>query len=236
VGRPVRSFRLPPPDPLVPSLTLTFDNGPEPEVTPHVLDILAQRGIRTTFFVIGEKLRERDRRALAERAHAEGHWIGNHTYTHSVPLGLRTEADAARLEIERTQELIGDLGHPDRLFRPVGGQGRIGRHLLSPQAADHLVANGYSLVLWNAIPRDWERDGWIERALAQLSAQDDTLMVLHDIPGGAMLDLERFLDAVGEAGIAITQTIPPALMPIRRGQVVHPLAAYVGEPHETIPV
>src|ERR1700752_5263230 len=58
-------------------LTLSFDNGPEPGVTPLVLDVLAERGIRTTFFVIGEKLSDGERRKLAARAHDEGHWIGN---------------------------------------------------------------------------------------------------------------------------------------------------------------
>ena len=76
-------------------LTLTFDNGPEPEVTPLVLDILARRGIHTTFFVIGDKVQRPERRKLAERAHAEGHWIGNHSWTHSVPLGERSEPNVA---------------------------------------------------------------------------------------------------------------------------------------------
>src|SRR6185295_9075586 len=68
-------------------VTLTFDNGPEPDVTPRVLDILKAHDIRTTFFVIGEKLADPARRRLAVRAHDEGHWIGNHTFTHTVPLG-----------------------------------------------------------------------------------------------------------------------------------------------------
>ena len=68
-------------------LTLTFDNGPEPSVTPLVLDVLARHGVVSTFFVIGCKLLDPTARACAERAHAEGHWIGNHTWTHSRPLG-----------------------------------------------------------------------------------------------------------------------------------------------------
>jgi peptidoglycan/xylan/chitin deacetylase (PgdA/CDA1 family) len=71
-------------------LTLTFDNGPEPSVTPRVLDVLARRGVRTTFFVIGNKLLTRDARACTERAHAEGHWIGNHTWK-SPTLALSLE-------------------------------------------------------------------------------------------------------------------------------------------------
>ena len=93
-------------------LTLTFDNGPEPGVTPRVLDILRERGIKTTFFVIGEKLGDPERRRLAARAHDEGHWIGNHTFTHTVPLGQQHDAETAQNEIGRTQAAIGDLAHP----------------------------------------------------------------------------------------------------------------------------
>ena len=93
-------------------LTLTFDNGPEPGVTPRVLDILRERGIKTTFFVIGEKLGDPERRRLAARAHGEGHWIGNHTFTHTVPLGQQHDPETAQNEIGRTQAAIGDLAHP----------------------------------------------------------------------------------------------------------------------------
>ena len=111
-------------------VTVTFDNGPEPSVTPRVLDVLARRGVRTTFFVIGNKLLIRDARACTERAHAEGHWIGNHTWTHSRPLGERPGAATADLEIGRTQAEIGVLSHSDRLFRPTGGGGHLDRRLL----------------------------------------------------------------------------------------------------------
>ena len=67
------------------SLTLTFDNGPDPETTPFVLGVLARRSLRATFFVVGNKLSTPVGSELARRAHAEGHWIGNHTWTHSVP-------------------------------------------------------------------------------------------------------------------------------------------------------
>src|SRR5689334_3169087 len=104
-------------------LTLSFDNGPEPEITPAVLNVLARRGVRATFFVIGQTPADPARRALAERTAAEGHWIGNHSYTHSLPLGLRKEPDIAEHEIGRTQELMGSLAHPKRWFRPFGGGG-----------------------------------------------------------------------------------------------------------------
>jgi peptidoglycan/xylan/chitin deacetylase (PgdA/CDA1 family) len=208
-------------------LTLTFDNGPEPEATPQVLDVLARRGLRTTFFVIGEKLATSAGRRLAARAHADGHWIGNHSYTHSQPFGLRTEADAAEREIGRTQDLIGALAHPKRLFRPFAG-GSLDRRLLSGAVVDYLVREKFTCVLWNAIPRDWsDPDGWVERALGQCRERPWTLMVLHDLPTGAMGHLDAFLDRVAALGGRLRQDFPPDCLPIVEGIIVRPIEGYV---------
>src|SRR5690349_7275697 len=131
------------------TITLSFDNGPEPDVTPLVLDTLRRHRIKSTFFVLGRKLV--DNRALAERAHADGHWIGNHTFNHAVPLGLMTEPGAAADEIARTEALIGSLAHERRLFRPYGGGGLLDKRLLNREACDYLAEHAHSVVLWNAI-------------------------------------------------------------------------------------
>lgn len=207
-------------------LTLTFDNGPEPDVTPSVLDVLKRRNVRATFFVIGKSLARPGGRVLSERAVAEGHWIGNHTYTHSGPLGLRDVA--AVDEIARTQDEIGTLSNPHRLFRPQGGGGRLGRHLLGPSAAALLARDRYTCVLWNAIPRDWDDpDGWVERALSQCRERAWTLMVLHDLPTGAMRHLDRFLTLVSDAGGALRQDFPPDCVPMRDGIASAKFADYV---------
>jgi peptidoglycan/xylan/chitin deacetylase (PgdA/CDA1 family) len=213
-------------------VTLTFDNGPEPEVTPAVLDMLAHTGVRATFFVVGEKLARDGRRRLAERAAAEGHWIGNHTWSHSVPLG-ESGAGAPEREIGETQRLIGDLAHPDRLFRPFGRGGAIGPHLLNRAAAEYLATGGYTCLLWNAIPRDWaDPEGWVDRALGQCAAQPWTLLVLHDLPTGAMAHLERFIAAVHQRGGRFRQDFPPDCVSMRRGAALPGLEAIVaaGEP------
>ncbi len=216
-------------------LTLSFDNGPEPSVTPRVLDVLAERGLKTTFFVIGEKLADPARRGLAQRAHAEGHWIGNHTFTHSVPLGVQRAANSAEREIARTQSAMADLAHPDRWFRPFGGGGNLDDRLLKPTVVDYLVRGRFSCVLWNAIPRDWDDpDGWVERALDQCRSQAWSLMVLHDLPTGAMAHLERFLDRATTAGARFRQDFPPACLPICRGEIRLPLAAYVSSIEESV--
>jgi len=211
-------------------LTLSFDNGPEPDVTPGVLDILGRRGIRTTFFVIGEKIAQPARRALAERAQSEGHWIGNHTFSHSLPLGRQPDAALAESEIARAQALLGDLAGPERLFRPFGGGGHLDDRLLRPSVVTYLRNHGYTCVLWNVIPRDWsDPDGWVARALDQCRAQAWSLMVLHDLPTGAMRHFERFIDGAEAAGARFRQDFPPDCVPIRRGEAMLPIDGLVSD-------
>ncbi len=213
---------------VAPEVTLTFDNGPEPEATPLVLSVLRRRGLRATFFVIGQKLRDPARRALAERAHAEGHWIGNHTFTHGAPLGHRRDAGHAEAEIGATQALIGGLAHPDRFFRPVGGGGVLGRHLLSAEARDLLAARRMTVVTWTAVPGDWkDPEGWPDRALAMCLAAPRSLLVLHDLPNGAMRHLDAFLGRLEEAGARCVQPFPEDCVPMRRGIDAGGLSDYV---------
>jgi peptidoglycan-N-acetylglucosamine deacetylase len=212
-------------------LTLTFDNGPDRDTTPGVLDLLAREHIRSTFFLLGKKIREPAGVRLAERAAAEGHWIGNHTMYHKVPLGEALDpAAAAREEIDGTQALLGELLHPDHLFRPFGRGGALGPHLLSRAALQHLTAGRYTMVLWNSIPRDWaEPDTWVETALAHCRAQPWTLMVLHDLPTGAMRHLARFVNLAREAGAKFRQDFPPDCVPLLRGKTVLPIDAFVSQ-------
>lgn len=209
-------------------LTLSFDNGPEPEVTPGVLDVLSRHGIKASFFVIGEKIADPARRTLAESAQAEGHWIGNHTYSHSVPLGRQSDAAIAESEISRTEALLAQLATSERLFRPYGGGGYLDNALFRPSVVNYLVKERYTCVLWNAIPRDWsDPEGWVERALEQCRMQNWTLMVLHDLPTGAMRHLARFIDSAMEAGARFRQDFPPECVPIRRGELLLPIDDYV---------
>ncbi len=210
-------------------LTLSFDNGPTPDVTPHVLDVLAGRGVTSTFFVIGEKLVQPQNRALAERAHAEGHWVGNHTWSHSLPFGLM-DADAAISEFDRTQQAIGSLMHRHRLFRPYGQGGNLDKRLLSRAAVEHLAREKATIVVWSALPHDWQDpDGWVERALDQIAVQPWSLMVLHDLPTGAMRHLDRFLGLVADRGGRVRQDFPPDCLPMIDGRLTQPLERYLAD-------
>jgi peptidoglycan/xylan/chitin deacetylase (PgdA/CDA1 family) len=204
-------------------LTLSFDNGPAPEVTTLVLDVLARRGVKSTFFVIGEKLAKPENRTNAERANAEGHWIGNHTWSHSLPFGLMPP-EAAISEFDCTQAAIGPLLHAHRFFRPYGQGGNLDRRLLSQPVVDHLRRERATVVLWSALPRDWQdADGWVDRALTQCTAGSWKLMVLHDLPTGAMAHLDRFLGLVQDRGGRIRQDFPPDCLPMVDGELMQPL-------------
>ncbi|MGH7865121.1 MAG: polysaccharide deacetylase family protein [Candidatus Binataceae bacterium] len=211
-------------------VTLSFDNGPHPEVTPAVLDVLAKRQVRASFFVIGARLESAGNLRLAERAAADGHWIGNHSFSHEVPLGTDTRADAVEREIVATQTLIGRLAHEPKLFRPFGGGGKLGKHLLSRPAVEHLTAHNYSCVLWNCVPEDWILpDAWAARAKAECERNPWTLLVVHDYVAAAMRHLDGFIASVLDGGHEFVQDFPPQCVPIRGGEIVGDISSIVAD-------
>ena len=212
----------------MPKLTLTFDNGPTPEVTPRVLDLLGERGMKAHFYVLGKFLVDEVGRDLVGRAVREGHRVGNHSFTHETPLGDDPRSDAVDLEIVRTATLLDPLVPGDRLFRPFGGGGKIGTHLLSQAAADHLVAGAYSCVLWNSVPRDWEdQAGWAARALEDCTRRNHTVLVLHDVPNASGEKLGWFLERVQSSGIEVVLDVPSSLTPILSGNILGDLRSIV---------
>ena len=209
-------------------VTLTFDNGPTPGITEHVLAILSARRIRATFFIVGEKLLRPGGRALAVRAHSEGHWIGNHSFTHSAPLGEKPDAEYARREIEETQKLIGELVHVDKLFRPMGGGGVIGPHLLSRAALQLLQSGNYTCVLWSSVPGDWkDQDGWVDRCVSEVAALDWTVVAIHDVENAALPRLAELLDRLDSLGVEFRQDFPEDVLITRSGELVSPLASQI---------
>jgi len=204
-------------------VTLTFDNGPDPQATPQVLDCLARHGVKSTFFVLGQHVSTSVGLELARRASREGHWIGNHTWTHTGRLGEMTR-EAALQEFDRTQQALAWVEQPARLFRPRGGGGRMGKGLLHPAVAEKLIAGGFTCVLWTSVPGDFrDPDGWMDRALADCRSRDWSLVVLHDIPNGAVRNLESFLRKLRDEGHQFTQEFPQDCTPIVNGRALQSL-------------
>ena len=211
-------------------VTLTFDNGPTAGITERVLEILERHGIRSTFFVIGRKLADRTAESLARQAHAAGHWIGNHTFSHSVALGDRPEADFAAYEIDNAQRAIGELSHADKLFRPYGNSGLIGPHLLSRASVDYLLANRFQTVLWNSVPGDWrDAAGWVETCIAEVLENEWSVVVLHDIESGCLPHLPELLQRLNDLGTVYEQDFPESVILTRAGQTVSLSPEYVSD-------
>jgi peptidoglycan-N-acetylglucosamine deacetylase len=208
--------------------TLTFDNGPDASVTPHVLAILQKHGILATFFVVGKKLEMPGALELAAGAHAEGHWIGNHTYSHTMPLGRFTDEESSLVEIGRTSELIGPLAHTGRFFRPYGEGGILDTRILNARSVDYLCRHRYTCVTWNAVPRDWDDpDHWPATAMRQIEIQEHTLLVLHDLPTGAMDHLDDFIVQARQSGVLFRQEFPDDCILIRDGKVTQNIEPYI---------
>jgi peptidoglycan/xylan/chitin deacetylase (PgdA/CDA1 family) len=204
-------------------ISLTFDNGPDPAVTPGVLDVLKAEAAPATFFVVGKLVAQPGGVELMRRARDEGHAIGNHTYSHGKPFGLLGDDAAAIAEIDKAEAVLGEL-NPRRLFRPTVAGGALDHRAMTPATYDHLVAGGYSCVLWNNVPRDWaEVDTWPEIALAEAGRSDWSVMIIHDIPTGAMNHLGRFLKLAKNAGAEFSLEFPDACTPIRDGRAVWPM-------------
>jgi len=122
-------------------LYLTFDDGPIPEVTPWVLDVLTSYGAKATFFCVGDNIRKHP--AVFEQVLAAGHAVGNHTFNHLN--GWRT-ADGTYLENAALCQQY--LGQPPRLFRPPHGR------LTRRQA--RALREQYQLVMWDVLSGDFD--------------------------------------------------------------------------------
>ncbi|MCW5314471.1 polysaccharide deacetylase family protein [Nostoc sp. KVJ3] len=127
-------------------IALTFDDGPWPESTAQVLDILKQNQIKGTFFLIGQNVKNNP--DLVKREIAEGHVIGNHTWHHWYQF---LNPQAAAYEINHTADLIYQVtGIKTNLFRPPGG-------IMHNGVADYAINSKYAIILWSSDSVDYSR-------------------------------------------------------------------------------
>lgn len=123
-----------------PDLYLTFDDGPIPGLTEWVLDTLNDRGIKATFFCVGENIKKHPH--IFERIKREGHSVGNHTQNHIK--GFKHSAADYMKNVESCEAFTGT-----KLFRPPYGQLKISQY-------KQLLTKGYKIVLWDVISYDYE--------------------------------------------------------------------------------
>jgi peptidoglycan-N-acetylglucosamine deacetylase len=189
--------------------------------------VLRAHDVKATFFAIGRKLvLQPELRAVLERARDEGHWIGNHSYNHVYSLGDIDRADAYDVEVAATFEVLGDLAHPDRLFRPFCNAGVINDRIFKRIDVARLQEDGCTCIFFNCVPRDWnDGEGWVDRALTDVATRDWSTVVLHDIAGypdgvdvGPMRRLDDFITAARDAGHEFVQEVTPDCVLIERGR------------------
>jgi len=127
-------------------IALTYDDGPNPDATPQLLEVLARYNARATFFLIGKHARRYPE--LVKAVHAAGHLLGNHTMTH--PWLAWQPARVIREELSGCSKLIEDLiGEPVRFVRPPHGARR-------PAVMRIARELGMKTVQWNTMGYDWQ--------------------------------------------------------------------------------
>jgi peptidoglycan/xylan/chitin deacetylase (PgdA/CDA1 family) len=147
---------------------LTFDDGPHPDFTPKLLDLLSRFGAKATFFLIGRKATAQT--DLVQRILREGHALGNHTWNHAILSSVGWRERSA--EIKKGQAVLPRGGR--RLLRPPHGRQNIESRL-------HAWTMGYEVVGWSEHVHDWVRTD--EDLLAQRLSQSispGAIILLHD--------------------------------------------------------
>lgn len=153
------------------AIALTFDDGPNPSITPALLDLLERERCRATFFLIGGFVRECG--ALAREISARGHLLGNHTDTHPNLIWLSPRRIAQ--ELERCQQAVGEAtGSAPRWMRPPYG-------FRGPQLGGVLRRSGlHGPVMWTVSAHDWVAQPH-ERLVQRLRAvRGGDIVLLHD--------------------------------------------------------
>jgi cellulose synthase/poly-beta-1,6-N-acetylglucosamine synthase-like glycosyltransferase/peptidoglycan/xylan/chitin deacetylase (PgdA/CDA1 family) len=209
-------------------LAITFDDGPDPTWTPKILDVLKEKNVPATFFVIGIDASQWPQ--ILRREYAEGHEIGNHTYTH--PAWDDVSATQIRWELNLTQRLIeSTLGVKSILFRPPYG---IDHQPEYAEEVAHLpVAQdmGYLIIGQKIDPHDWKQINGKQAPAADIienvvsEAGDGNIILFHDGGGDrseTVAALPQIIDKLREQGYEFVSV--PELVGKTRAQVMLPLS------------
>lgn len=176
---------------------LSFDDGPSTTVTPLILDILKKEDVRATFFVLGKAVdKNEDTKNLVRRIAAEGHAIGNHTYSHDYDYlypGGKVNADHFMKEINKTKDSLQMVLGQDFSTRAVRFPGgRMTWQHKDPSGISvldsMLQADGYHQVDWNTLPRDAEgapkkAEALVEEFKKSVAGREKAVILMHDTYG-----------------------------------------------------
>lgn len=169
-------------------VALTFDDGPNKCFTEELLDGLAMRNVKATFFLIGKKVDENPE--IVKRMYEEGHLIGNHTYDH-VNLSALSE-ESAREQLDKTNDAIKRItGKVPEYLRPPFGNYK--KHLDEEMTMIE--------VLWDVDPRDWsvKNAGEVVKRVVK-KVEDEDIILLHDDYATSVVAALEIIDILQEQG------------------------------------
>ena len=151
---------------------LTFDDGPIPEITEWVLNLLKEENIPATFFCIGDNIKKHP--DIFKKVIAAGHSVGNHTFNHLK--GWKTSAKEYIQNFEACEEIIVQQAEKNqKLFRPPYGK-------IKPSQARIIRKKGYTIVMWDIITYDFEANTSTEVCIQNVvkNVQNGSIIVFHD--------------------------------------------------------
>lgn len=185
-----------------PYIALTFDDGPAKATTPRLLDLLAKRGVKATFFVLGESAK--DNPDILKREVAEGHEIGNHSWNH--PNLSSKSDDFVRNQIQQTQDTVFHLtGLKPKVMRPPYGA------FTERQKRWAHEEFGMNVAMWEVDPYDWKKPGPSVVARRILEAtKPGAIILVHDIHAPTIDAMPEVIDgllAKGYKFVTVSQLI-----------------------------
>ena len=183
-------------------IALTFDDGPVSSNTTRLLDILKRRNIKATFYVLGNRVK--GNQSLVRRMVAEGHELGNHTWTHGK---LTNMSDSqVRSELNRNRDaIVAATGIKPRTMRPPYGA------LTTRQRSWIFKEYGYPTILWDVDPQDWKKPGVsVVRDRIVSKTRNGSIILLHDLHSVSVDAVPSTVDALLRKGykfVTVSQLI-----------------------------
>lgn len=196
----------------LPLIAITFDDGPDPVLTPRLLDLLKERKIHATFFLVGKNAAAYP--DVVKRIVDEGHEVGNHSWSH--PLFTQLSKDSVESQLRRTHDaIVKACGVAPLLYRPPYGAVGIS------QRARIEESFGYSAILWDVDPQDWKQPRRSQKVYDAIHSQtrNGSIILCHDIHETTVAAMPATLDDLTARGFrfaTVTQliayTTPPELV------------------------
>ena len=210
----------------LPIVAITFDDGPDPVLTPRLLDLLKERHIHATFFLVGKNAAAFP--AVVQRIVEEGHEVGNHSWSH--PLLTQLSKESVESQLRRTHEaIVKACGIAPLLYRPPYGSVRLS------QRAQIEKTFGYSSILWDVDPQDWQHPRNAQKVYDRIHSQTrpGSIILCHDIHETTIAAMPATLDDLAARGYrfaTVTQLIAFTTPPEIVGPPAPPASVHLPEP------